>query len=1026
MTSLGREVSERALRIAKAAGVISTLAALVFLLLYPQVFGSAYSFYKTRKLIRSAQAQARSTQGRLTSAPYSAQSVRRAVPEDYGRAQLIVLGMTPSPQRDYLQSLIDIGNGNWRSAGELLARLNELPDADAAAANDLGVVFLELVDDDTIYLFKALEQFEAAERLSPNAPEPRFNALLVARRLQLAQREEDKTSAYTKLEGAGPWHDELLRQGVMEEERVGSELQAALDRKDDAAAQSIFTRSPELCRKIAMQYGMNPRESGESQALAQFVAQTIKRRYGDETVTVMLEALSQPNSAELIEARGLVKEGAAYYMEAQLERSLESYGKALALLKTGDSVFDRVWINVNLSDTELRLGRSEDAKHRLEGAIAESKEKNLKWIQATAIAPYGAFRSLNASFSEMMGRLEESVRLFGEIGAPRESIRIRYYIMGYRYFAGDLDSALRMVVEGLGLADPSNNQNHVRLTTLQNFLSVILHKKGFVEQSVMIGDESVFQAVASNNLPLVGATTSALALIEEANGQQPEADRYMARSEKATREIPDSTEQERSDAILNNAKARIYLSRGKTGEAEDALSQSRTFFDTQQRPSILHMVETSMLLGQTYASVNKPEEARQAFRRAIDISEESNTLGHAERVLAFDDGRRELFDSAVDFEYSQGDTDTAWTYVQKYRAKLFVEILAQLNPAVEKAHAIALNRNEVQKAIPSGIQIVEYALLPERLLIWVTTNNSFKTRSVTLKRADIERQVQAFLADLRSKQPTSQAAVALYKTLITPIEDLLDPNRALAIIPDGALHGLPFAALICPESGYLINKYAVVVSPTLSHFLAVDKGPGQRDSIVTFGARTGDVADTREIGAMEGLYRNVASYRGTQVTKASFLSEMSKASIFHYAGHSAHDASDPLRSSILLDGDKPGPNSVTAVDISMQKLQPNALVVLSSCDSSVGNSKDGIGIRGLTSAFLISGAASVVGSLWPVDAPSTTELMIAFHRAFASEKLPIAQALRKAQLAFLTANPKRAHPYYWSGFVVTGNYSALR
>src|SRR6185295_2281137 len=124
------------------------------------------------------------------------------------------------------------------------------------------------------------------------------------------------------------------------------------------------------------------------------------------------------------------------------------------------------------------------------------------------------------------------------------------------------------------------------------------------------------------------------------------------------------------------------------------------------------------------------------------------------------------------------------------------------------------------------------------------------------------------------------------------------------------------------------------------------------------------------------------------------------------------------------DGNPSGPNTVTAVDISRQRLASNAVVILSSCDSSVGNSRDGVGVRGLTSAVLIGGAGSVVGSLWPVEASSTADLMIRFHRAFAHSGMPVAKALRQAQLTFLKSFPDKSHPYYWSGFVVTGNFSA--
>jgi CHAT domain-containing protein len=52
--------------------------------------------------------------------------------------------------------------------------------------------------------------------------------------------------------------------------------------------------------------------------------------------------------------------------------------------------------------------------------------------------------------------------------------------------------------------------------------------------------------------------------------------------------------------------------------------------------------------------------------------------------------------------------------------------------------------------------------------------------------------------------------------------------------------------------------------------------------------------------------------------------------------------------------------------------------------------------------------------------------MIRFHRAFATSKMPVAKALRDAQLAFIKAFPERSHPYFWSGFVVTGDATALR
>jgi CHAT domain-containing protein len=354
-----------------------------------------------------------------------------------------------------------------------------------------------------------------------------------------------------------------------------------------------------------------------------------------------------------------------------------------------------------------------------------------------------------------------------------------------------------------------------------------------------------------------------------------------------------------------------------------------------------------------------------------------------------------------------------------------LEFLAQFNPSIEKVHNVAIDRSRVQAMIPDNVQVVEYVILPDRLLIWFVTKKSFETRSVAIPRTAVEDQVRQFLAKLRSEKPISSDSEGLYKILIEPIHDLLDPNRALAIIPDRGLHGIPFGALKNADSGFLIQAFPIVVSPTLTHLLAVNGTQTKRVELTAFGSAE-DIAGGREIGSLKQIYPVVQTVSGTQVTKAAFLNSIEKASVFHYVGHSARDAVDALRSSILLDGNSYGPNTVTAADIVEHRLPQNALVVLSSCDSSVGSSKDGIGMRGLTSAFLISGAGSVVGSLWPVESSSTSELMIRFHKAFASERLSVADALRKAQLSLIESSPNRSHPYYWSGFVVTGNLSAVR
>jgi CHAT domain-containing protein len=521
---------------------------------------------------------------------------------------------------------------------------------------------------------------------------------------------------------------------------------------------------------------------------------------------------------------------------------------------------------------------------------------------------------------------------------------------------------------------------------------------------------------------------SAVAQLYESLSQTKSAEQYLKVAEKAFEKMPSGSDQVKTELMLGILKARIELDRKQYAKSQSLLENNLEIYSRQPFPSIFLLSQSLTLLAQTYAETGQTTRAADTFNRAINVVENDDQYLQSEKLrVKFDDERRELYDSAIDFQYGSGARDVAWTYLQKYRSKLFIEFLAQFDPNVGATHAQALDWSRVQALLPADAQVIEYALLKNRLLIWVISKNLFISRSLAIPRSTIEAKVEDVLQKLRNQEEVDALLTDLGKVLIEPIADQLDSNRTVVIIPDRALHGLPFEVLRRPgKSQYLIQEFPILISPNLTHLLLTKAVRPLRVGIMGFASRNGDSSEAKELAAITAIYPKTETFVGTRVEKPTFLGAMAKATVLHYAGHSATDAVDPLRSSILLDGNRFGPNSVTAVDIAQQRLQNNALVVLSSCDSSVGNSRDGIGMRGLTSAFLIGGAGSVVGSLWPVEASSTADLMIRFHRAFANGQLPVAKALREAQLGFLRSFPERSHPYYWSGFVVTGNFSALR
>jgi CHAT domain-containing protein len=984
-----------------------------------------YSEHEIRQLISSAYTRQRPGGGRLSGASYTPAGSSPFSGGDVGKAQLLLLRMPDSHRRRSLQGLLYLAAGEWREFVELADSLPPALRSDSAMANNLGVSLLALSEDDPVLLLRALDEFERASQLDPAAPEPLFNLVVTYRRLRFPDLAAGAFKPYSSLDSASPWHTELAEPKEIDEAEILDQLQYAVETKNFGEAVQLFQNYPELCRRAVMQHAL--RDEAGSEELMQFIAVQMDQRYGDKTLAAMLAPLHSQQRDLIVSARRLVNQGAQLYEKGEYLESQSAYRRAAALARRGNSVFDGLFIDLNRVDTDIRLGNFSDAQNRLARISSSAGEHGLAWLKAKALAIYGSTRWLTTSYKDMLDFVSEANEEFLRLDAPSDRIRVLYYLSAFRYYGGDQDEALRLALQCLQLI---GDDEATRISTLDWLIGSILYRRGMQDKSLLFTKQALEQGHKAPYATVGFVAASALAEIYNSMSQYSMAEKYLQIADAAFEEISDDGfDRLRSELMLGIAKARTKTSQQKHSEAESLLQRNLELYSYQPFYATPVLSQTLMLLARIYAETGMTKEAARKFTEAIDVVEKDDDyMKSASFRVKFDDERRELYDSAIEFEFRNGSIDAAWTYLQKYRAKLFLEFLAAFDPSIEPSQK-RLDRAETQGLLTSDNQIVEYALLKDRLLIWVFSDKIFTVRSVPVTRNEIEAKTQTALRQLRIEADADVAAVLkdLGKVLIEPIRDVLDPHRTLTIIPDRALHGLPFGALKQPHNGrYLIEDFAIVISPSLTHFLSSNGAPPARDAIVGFGSQNGGASEFKELSNLSSMYPQATTFTGQQVDKNSFLTQLRTSPVFHYAGHSATDAADPLRSSILLDGNRKGPNTVTAVDISEQRLPANAVVILSSCDSSVGNSRDGIGVRGLTSAFLIGGAGSVVGSLWPVEASSTADLMIRFHQAFAKSGVPVGKALREAQLAFLKTFPQRSHPYYWSGFVVTGNFSALR
>ncbi|MCI0490795.1 MAG: tetratricopeptide repeat protein, partial [Blastocatellia bacterium] len=114
---------------------------------------------------------------------------------------------------------------------------------------------------------------------------------------------------------------------------------------------------------------------------------------------------------------------------------------------------------------------------------------------------------------------------------------------------------------------------------------------------------------------------------------------------------------------------------------------------------------------------------------------------------------------------------------------------------------------------------------------------------------------------------------------------------------------------------------------------------------------------------------------------------------------------------------------LTASEVAALDLWGTKLVVLSACDTGVGEVKNGEGVYGLRRALVLAGSESQVMSLWKVSDRGTRDLMIDYYKGLQAGQ-GRTDALRQVQLEML-ASENRKHPYYWASFIQSGEWANL-
>jgi CHAT domain-containing protein len=393
-----------------------------------------------------------------------------------------------------------------------------------------------------------------------------------------------------------------------------------------------------------------------------------------------------------------------------------------------------------------------------------------------------------------------------------------------------------------------------------------------------------------------------------------------------------------------------------------------------------------------------------------------------------------------------------------------------LSSHINKSNYKRIGCQDISKKLQEKELYMDFAKIKNNYFLFTLD----KKENITLKKLDtplIEKIIKNIQMETREiingttfaniKKAQNQYA-KLYDLIFSKI-DMRDKN-SLIISPDGLLSLIPFEAFYDKkEKKYLIEKVKISYIPSGKEFVNLSsQSKLSNNEVVVFANPDFGINKEKELsqfrrGTIEALYEEAKEqnrvnqlfspldgtekealiiqklYPNSQVYKNKEASEtnffkISQPKILHLSTHGFFLKDEKvinpmLKSGIALSGanhaikNQNGEGIVTALEISGLNLKGTELVVLSACETGVGEIEEAEGVAGLNKAFMKAGARYIVMSLWSVSDSATATLMENFYKNIKNKK-SYGTALRDAKLKMIRNG--NAHPYYWGGFVGVG------
>ncbi|HJQ68044.1 MAG TPA: CHAT domain-containing protein [Blastocatellia bacterium] len=953
-----------------------------------------------------------------------------------------------------------LASGKSSKAIRVLRLVTQNAPSNPEAHNDLGAGLLERQKVE-----EALDEFNLALKHDPDMPEALFNRALCYARLQLRDAARRELKRLEGIERDDGWRQEISSQlektatsldPQKPKEEVVAEFRAAVSGGDFNRARDIADLYFETLREHAVLTDIidHLRASVNNDAAA-------AQRAFSELELIGKLFIETNGDSEIADAALYLKGLPAAKKPEELKLN-EEFAQAIDLFNTdrfkeAEAAHTRLQNEFRARGNEVHqavsgyysgmcqytYNRFSPSIATLETTLTSMEGRNWPYHRGRLLALRGIAYSRSGQDSLGIKYCQQARDIFRGLGhlESLEAYSLLYLSVAYSHL-GDLDKALGNIRGSAALQFRVGPESEEKIpkylkTLSSNYLEMAdIYRRRENHFLSLLFAEQAFTYAEQAKVTRYAAQASSLAALEQAQlGSFKEANENLEVALNYINEIADPRQRSFTEQL-------VYLRAGEVARRQSNTERSLEYYAkaeavaSQAEEKSIPMINVFRGRAATYKQVEQHEDARASLKEAVDYIERYRfSLEKGEQRSYFLDASHAVFDQLITLHQGSPELDrVGFKFTEQSRARGLLE------EATDKGSGSSAPLDEIQRALPAGLALVEYSVTNEGTSIFVVGRDHFSLARSRLTIKESDDLVRDYLALLKKNSDSddieelSEKARTLYTNLIEPVREQLSGATAVCVVPDKALHFLPFAALIDPDGLYLIESLSISYAPSASVLVEclneqIKKPAPVNERILAVGNPQFDTEEfselpdlkeaAQEASALAKLYGNQSTaLTGAQATKKRLLAEIKNADVIHLALHTLVKEGAPSLASLVLAGRDDG--LLTLEEVYKLSLPRTRLVVMSACQSGLGHYYRGEGMVSLVRPFIVTGVPTVVASLWQVESQSSTELMIDFHRARKLSKLGAADALRQAQVKMATKG-SYTHPYFWAPFIVVGS-----